>query len=137
MNKIRIFLAEDNPADVDLVREALREYKIEYELWLASDGQEAKRFIESMGTAPEAPCPDLILLDLNLPLVSGHELIALIRQHPGCVRTPIIVVTSSDSRKDREQSAEFGARYFRKPSELGEFLELGAVVREAAGAVGR
>jgi len=133
VNKIRIFLAEDNPADVDLVREALREYEVEYELWLASDGQEAKRFIERMGTGPDSPCPDLIMVDLNLPLVSGHELIALFRKHPQCVQTPLIVVTSSDSRKDREQSAEFGARYFRKPSELGEFLELGAVVREAAG----
>jgi CheY-like chemotaxis protein len=134
VNRIRIFLAEDNPADVDLVREALREYKVDHELWLASDGQEARRFIERMGTVPESPCPDLILLDLNLPLVSGHELIALFRQHPTCVHTPIIVVTSSDSWRDREQSAKLGARYFRKPSELTEFLELGAVVREAAGA---
>ena len=137
MNKIRIFLAEDNPADVDLVREALREYKVDYELWLASDGQEAKRFIERMGCAPELPCPDLNMLDLNLPLLSGHELIVLFRQHPRCKKTPIIVVTSSDSRRDREQSAELGARYFRKPSELGEFLELGAVVREAAGVARR
>jgi len=132
VSKIRIFLAEDNPADVDLVREALREYKIEHELWLAPDGQEAKRFIESMGTGAESPCPDVIMLDLNLPMATGHELIALFRRHPRCTHTPIIVVTSSDSRKDREQSAELGARYFRKPSELGEFLELGAVVREAA-----
>ena len=136
MSKIRIFLAEDNPADVDLVREALKEYKIDHELWLASDGQEAKRFVEAMAMGAEAPCPDLIMLDLNLPLVSGHELIALFRQQPRCARTPIIVVTSSDSRRDREQSAAMGARYFRKPSELVEFLELGAVVREAAG-VGR
>ena len=134
VNKIRIFLAEDNPADVDLVREALREYEVEHELWLAADGQEAKRFIERIGTGPEWPCPDLIMLDLNLPLVSGHELIALFRQHKHCVRTPIIVVTSSDSRSDRDKSAAFWAWYFRKPSELGEFLELGAVVREAAGA---
>ena len=84
MNKIRIFLAEDNPADVDLVREALREYKIEHELWLALDGQEAKRFIESMGTGAGSPCPDVIMLDLNLPLVTGHELIALFRRHPRC-----------------------------------------------------
>jgi CheY-like chemotaxis protein len=132
VNKIRIFLAEDNPADVDLVREALREFQIEHELWWAADGQEAKRFIERMGATPESPCPDLIMLDLNLPLVSGHELIALFRQHPNCVHTPIIVVTSSDSRKDRDKSAELGARHFRKPSDLGEFLELGAVVREAA-----
>ncbi len=133
MNKIRIFLAEDNPADVDLVREALREHQIEHELWLAPDGQVAKRFIERMGATPESPCPDLIMLDLNLPLVSGHELIALFRQHPRCIHIPIIVVTSSDSRIDREKTAKLAARYFRKPSELGEFLELGAVVREVAG----
>jgi two-component system, chemotaxis family, response regulator Rcp1 len=132
MDRIRIFLAEDNPADVDLVREALREHGVDHELWLATDGQEAKRFIQAMGKVPDSPCPDLILLDLNLPMVSGHELIALFRKHPSCTRTPIIVVTSSDSRRDREQSAELGAQYFRKPSELGEFMELGAVVREAA-----
>jgi len=130
---IRIFLAEDNPADVDLVKVALHEYHIDHELLLASDGQEARRFIESMGTA-DSPCPDLIMLDLNLPLVSGHELIVEFRQHPLCLKTPIIVVTSSDSRRDREHSAQLGARYFRKPSDLGEFLQLGAVVREAANA---
>jgi len=128
---LQIFLAEDNPGDVQLVRESLREHHIEYKLALASDGVEAKRYIERLGR--DAPCPDLLLLDLNLPKADGYELIARFRENPLCTHTPVIVVTSSDARRDRERAATLGvARYFRKPSELTEFLQLGSVIREVA-----
>jgi CheY-like chemotaxis protein len=84
-----------------------------------------------MGKDSETPCPDLILLDLNLPRASGFELIILFRKHPLCIETPVIVLTSSDAPKDRQRAAELGAvRYFRKPSDLVDFLKLGAVLRE-------
>ncbi len=135
---IRIFLAEDNPGDVELVHEALREHGISYTLSLASDGREAKHFIERMGTASDAPCPDVLLLDLNLPKTDGHELLALFRSHPQCAGVPVVIVTSSNARKDRERAAALGAaRYFRKPLELSEFLELGAVIRELVEERGR
>jgi two-component system, chemotaxis family, response regulator Rcp1 len=134
MNKIlRIFLAEDNAGDVELVREALREHHIEYEITLARDGMSAKRFIERVGRAPDVPVPDLLLLDLNLPKADGHELFSLFRQNPLCSKTPVIVVTSSNAPKDRERAAALGAaHYFRKPSDLAEFMELGSVIRRVA-----
>jgi two-component system, chemotaxis family, response regulator Rcp1 len=130
---LSIFLAEDNPADVDLVREALREHHIEHQLVVAKDGTEARRYIDRMGTNPDDPCPDIILLDLNLPQASGFELFLQFRNHPLCTQTPVIVVTSSDAAKDRTRAAELGAaRYFRKPSDYEDFLKLGAVLREVA-----
>lgn len=134
MNRpLHIFLAEDNPGDVELVRESLREQNIEYTLTLASDGREAKRLIQRVGMAEDAQCPDLVLLDLNLPKADGYELMDLLRAHPMCATTPVIVVTSSDAKRDRERAAQMGAvRYFRKPSELSEFLQLGLVIRELA-----
>ncbi len=128
---LRILLAEDNPGDVELVREALREHDIPHTLFVASDGQQAKRFLERMGKHPDAPCPDVLLLDLNLPRADGYELVALFRAHPLSAQTPVIIVTSSNARKDRERAASLGAaRFFRKPSDLAEFLELGALIRE-------
>ena len=132
-SKLRIFLAEDNPGDVQLVRESLREHNIEHELTLAPDGTEAKRYIERIGVSPEAVCPDVVLLDLNIPKANSFELIALFREHPVCMHRPVIVVTSSNAPRDREQAAALGvARYFRKPSELTEFLALGLLIREVA-----
>lgn len=130
---LAIFLAEDNPGDVQLVREALREHHIEHQLCLAKDGTEARRYIQCMGTDPDAPRPDLILLDLNLPQASGFELFLQFRKHPLCTHTPVIVVTSSDTLNDRRRAAELGAaRYFRKPSDFEDFLKLGAVLREVS-----
>jgi len=138
MNKrLRIFLAEDNAGDVELVREALREHHIEYEITLARDGMAAKQFIERLGRTPDAPVPDILVLDLNLPKAEGHELFALFRQNPFCSETPVIVVTSSNAPKDRERAAALGAaHYFRKPSDLAEFLELGSVIRRVVASHG-
>ena len=128
---LRIFIAEDNPADIELVREALLEFEIDHELEIAMDGAEAKGHILSMGTA--AKVPDLVLLDLNLPQADGHELFALFRSNPSCASAPVIVVTSSDAPRDRERACALGAaRYFRKPADLMEFLQLGAVIRDVA-----
>src|SRR5688572_12810896 len=78
---VYIFLAEDNPGDVDLLEEALHEHKIQHKLFIAKNGTEAKRYIDRLGKHPDAPCPDFILLDLNLPIASGFEIFSRFRQH--------------------------------------------------------
>jgi two-component system response regulator len=131
MNPLRILLAEDNLGDVLLVQYALKTYEIPHELQVVRDGDEALAIIEHMGGPDGIPCPDLILLDLNLPKVDGSEVLSRFRKHPQCAQVPVIVMTSSDAHRDRERMAQFGiARYFRKPSDLNAFLKLGAVVVE-------
>ena len=128
---LTILLAEDNPGDVLLVQEALAEHQIKHELHVVQDGAKALDFVSRMGEPGEAPCPDLVLLDLNLPKADGPQVLREIRKHPECAHTPVIVVSSSDAPKDRARMAEFGiARYFRKPSDFEAFLQLGALIRE-------
>ncbi len=128
---LHIFLAEDSQADVFLVRQALRKYNINHELHIARDGEQALKFVARMGKPGGAPCPDLILLDLNLPKADGPQVLSEFRQHPECAGTPVIVVTSSDAPKDRARVNQLGIdRYFLKPLDLDAFLQLGAVVRE-------
>jgi len=99
------------------------------------DGQEALEFVSGIGKPDSLPCPDLMLLDMNLPKVDGPEILSAFRKHPRCAQTPVIVITSSDAGRDRERMAQFGiAHYFKKPSSLDAFLKLGAIVREVAGA---
>lgn len=128
---LRILLAEDNPGDVLLVRQALEEHRIPHELFVVEDGAKALAFVARMGQPGEAPCPDVILLDVNLPKVDGPQVLRAFRKHPECGQTPVIVVSSSDAPKDRERMAQLGiARYFRKPLDFDAFLKLGALVRE-------
>jgi CheY-like chemotaxis protein len=132
MKAIHVLVAEDNEGDVFLVREALRFHNLEFQLHVAPDGLAAMRYIDDLGHTPEAPCPDVFLLDLNLPKVDGHDVLNTLRAHPRCSRVPVIIVTSSDAPKDRERAELLGAtHYFRKPSDLTEFMALGAIIREA------
>jgi len=131
MNALNILLAEDNLADVLLVRKALDEHKIPHDMQVVRDGEEALTFIQDMGEANGPPCPDVLLLDVNLPKVDGPEVLSAFRKHPRCSETPVIVITSSDAYRDRDRMAQLGiAHYFKKPSDLDGFLKLGAVVRE-------
>ena len=137
MNALNILLAEDNLADVLLVRKALDEYEIPHDLHVVRDGEEALAFIKTMGEPNGIPCPDVVLLDLNLPKLDGPEVLAQFRKHPQCAQTPVIVISSSDAHRDRERMAALGiSRYFRKPSDLDAFLRLGAIVREVVGITG-
>jgi CheY-like chemotaxis protein len=134
MPLLHILLAEDNRGDVLLIRQALLEYSIKHELHVVSDGAEAIRFIERMGGWDGPPCPDLVLLDLNLPKFEGQQILQAFRERPDCASTPVIVVSSSDAPRDKARIAEFGiAQYFRKPSELDEFMKLGGMVRDLVG----
>lgn len=132
---LRILMAEDNPADVVLMQEALAEYAVTYSLRVLSDGAETVAFLRGIGLSNDPTCPDVVLLDLNLPKIDGHELLRLIREHPVCSDIPVIIVTSSDSAEDRQRAAQLGATdYFRKPSSLEEFLKLGGIVKRLAAA---
>lgn len=130
-NKQQILLIEDAEPDVFLVREALRQAGIACELKVLDDGEKAVDFIDELDENSAAPCPDVVLLDLNLPKRSGDQILEHMRQSERCGQIPVIVVTSSDSPKDREQTSRLGATiYFRKPSRLDEFMKLGPLVGE-------
>jgi chemotaxis family two-component system response regulator Rcp1 len=127
---LMILLAEDNLGDIMLVQRALEKHRIAHRLYVVRDGAEALAFVDRIGQ-PGAPCPDVVLLDLNLPKVDGRQVLTEFRKHPGCLQAPVIVVSSSDAPRDRTRMAELGiARYFRKPLDFEGFLQLGAVVRE-------
>jgi CheY-like chemotaxis protein len=83
MKPLHILVAEDNYADVTLFREALQHHRIEHRLHVVGDGQSALRFIARMGISPEMPCPDLMLLDLNLQKADGPTILQEFRKHPG------------------------------------------------------
>jgi CheY-like chemotaxis protein len=123
-----ILLAEDNPADVYLIREALKEHGVDCAIQTASDGREVLTLIDSAGPGWH---PDLIILDLNLPRHDGIELLRKLRSTVELSHVPVVVLTSSDSPRDRATATELGAtRYLSKPSNLEHFLELGAVFKE-------
>ena len=126
-----ILLAEDNPGDVYLVEKALEAHGIDHHLHVVKDGGEALEFVAHVGEVGQAPCPDLILLDINLPKADGFEVLRELRRNDHCVHTPVIIVSSSDARKDHERMDELGvAGYFRKPFTFDEFMELGTMVRQ-------
>lgn len=125
---LAILLAEDNGGDVFLVRRALEEHAIPHTLEVVPDGARAIDLIGKLGE--EKPCPDLFLLDLNLPSADGHQVLREFRRHPRCQSTPVIVVSSSDAPGDKAAISKLGiAGYFRKPSGLDEFMKLGEVIR--------
>jgi CheY-like chemotaxis protein len=134
VNRLNVFLAEDCRGDILLIREALEKHNVPHDLRIARDGGEALEYVAHMGEPDKPPCPDLILLDLNLPKADGIAILTEFRKHPSCAMTPVIVISSSDTPKDRERVSALGvARYFRKPSDLDQYLDLGAVVLEVIG----
>lgn len=122
---IEILLVEDNPGDVELVREALGEGKIRNELHVASDGVEAMRFLHREDEFGDANCPDLILLDLNLPKKNGREVLQEIKNDPSLKFIPVVVLTSSKAEEDIVRSYNLHANcYVTKPVDLDQFLHV-------------
>jgi chemotaxis family two-component system response regulator Rcp1 len=120
---IEILLVEDNPGDVRLTREALREGKVLNNLNVATDGQEAIEFLRKEGEYGDVPRPDLILLDLNLPKKDGREILAEIKADESLKRIPIVVLTTSQAEKDVIQSYNLGVNcYVTKPVDLDQFI---------------
>jgi CheY-like chemotaxis protein len=124
-------LAEDNPADVGLVRQALRQHEVHCELRIIADGEQVLSFIRGLDLDSTLPCPDLLLLDLYLPKRDGNEVLRHLRASERCGQTRVVVLTSSDAPSD-QQIAERNAavHYFRKPSSLGQFMDLGRIVKD-------
>ena len=126
-----ILLAEDNPADVYLIREALRENGVDCTLRVASDGTDVLHIISAERSHEEAQRLSLIILDLNLPRHDGIEILQRLRETPELAHVPVVILTSSDSPRDRLLANQLGATcYLRKPSSLDQFLSLGAVFKD-------
>lgn len=117
-----------------LVETALKLEKLEIDLTVAADGEKMMELMDAM-EAGETPCPDIVLLDLNLPRYSGADLLAKLRGSQECGETPVIIMTSSDAPCDRDVALRLHANgYFRKPSDYAEFMRLGPLVRSFASA---
>jgi len=130
-NEYRIWIAEDNPADVYLIEEALRRHEFAYRLTAADNGEDMLKMIARLDADPSESYPDLFLIDLNLPRRSGAEILARIRQSSRCPQVPVIVITSSDSPQDRARASQLGASfYFRKPADLERFMAIGGIIRK-------
>jgi two-component system, chemotaxis family, response regulator Rcp1 len=122
---IHILLVEDNPGDARLTREALRDAKVRNNLHIVADGVEALAFLRHQGRHAEAPSPDLILLDLNLPKKDGREVLEEIKREDGLRHIPVVVLTTSQAEKDILESYRLqAAAYVTKPVDLDQFLEV-------------
>ncbi len=127
---IQIFLAEDNPGDVRLIREALKLHGVEFDLHVFEDGEKALSFVGQLAD-PSSVCPDLVLLDLNLPKTDGRDILKQLKQIRRMEKVPVVVLSSSESPRDRAEAASLGAnRYVRKPTNLDEFMAIGALAKE-------
>ena len=125
-----ILLVEDNPADVMLLREAFIEHQVTCEVLVLTDGERAIDHIEAIDSWG-ADCPDIVILDLNLPKRPGSEVLERLRRSFRCGQAPVVILSSSDAPKDRNEAARLGAtRYIRKPSRLDEFLQLGGIFKQ-------
>jgi len=123
--RLEILLVEDSPGDVLLTREAFREVDESVHLHVASDGVEAMAFLRREGVHADAPRPDFILLDLNLPKMDGREVLALIKEDHSLRTIPTVILTTSEADADILQSYELNANaYLRKPVTLEAFEAL-------------
>ena len=133
-----ILLVEDNPADVRMIREALEASRLPHELHVVGDGERALEFVARKNEYAQAPQPDLVLLDLNIPKVHGHDVIARLRADPAVGRLPIVVLTGSRLEKDIDRSFQLHAdEHIIKPTRLYEYVgelafALGLVRRKPA-----
>ena len=131
---IEVLLADDNPSDVYLIREAMHEHAVDCTLRVVSDGRAVMDVISGEAGPAETGPPSLIILDLNLPRHDGIEILRKLRETPAFEQVPVVVLTSSDSPRDRVLANQLGAtRYLHKPSSLEEFLGLGAIFKELLG----
>ncbi|HEY3328137.1 MAG TPA: response regulator [Novimethylophilus sp.] len=123
--QVEFLLAEDNPGDVRLTQEALRESKIRNNLNVVQDGMEAMAFLRKQGKYAEAPTPDVVLLDLNLPKKDGREVLAEIKSDPVLKRIPVVIITSSEAEQDILRTYDLHANcYVTKPVDLDQFIKV-------------
>ena len=129
MNEHVLLYAEDEDAAVFLLEMALKEANLPITLHRVSDGEEALAFLHHLGAYDRAPKPDMVLLDLNLPRKSGHEVLSAIREDDDLQTIPVVIFTSSSAMSDRRKSLQLGAQmHITKPSSFDGFVE---AIREA------
>ena len=125
MTAIDILMVEDNPGDARLTREALKESKVYNNLHHVRDGVEAMEFMRKEGAFKDAPTPDIILLDLNLPRKDGRQVLAELKAIPKLKNIPVVVLTTSEAEQDIVKSYELHANcYITKPVDLDKFVEI-------------
>jgi CheY-like chemotaxis protein len=122
---IQVLLIEDDPGDVLITKEAFAENKVRNQLSVVSDGVLALAFLRREAGYADAPRPDLILLDLNLPRMAGHEVLAAIKSDVDLQRIPVVVLTTSDAEEDVLRSYDLHANaYVTKPVDFERFLDV-------------
>lgn len=122
---VEILLVEDNPGDVRLTQEAMKEGKMRNNLSVAVDGVEAMAFLRREGKYADAPRPDVVLLDLNLPKKDGRAVLKEIKEDPNLRRIPVVILTSSKADEDVLNSYDLHANcYITKPGDLEQFIEV-------------
>jgi CheY-like chemotaxis protein len=122
---IIVLMAEDNPDDVELTREALDDSKLSVILHQVSDGVEAMAFLRKQPPYQDAPSPDLFLLDLNMPRKDGRQVLEEVRADPQLKRLPIVVLTTSGATEDIGAAYALNANcYIQKPVDFGQFMRV-------------
>jgi chemotaxis family two-component system response regulator Rcp1 len=127
----RIVIAEDNPADIQTVRKSLRKHEIDCELFVMTDGKQVFDFIKKTDSDHKLPTPDLALLDMDLPIHNGYELLKQIRGSERCGLIPVIIMTGSSCADDKAAAKRFAAgHYFEKPTDFDAFMKIGEVIKK-------
>jgi len=122
---VEILLVEDSPSDTELTVEALKEAKIRNHLSTVEDGVQAMEFLRRQGRFAQAPRPDLIMLDLNLPRKDGREVLAEIKSDPGLKLIPVVVLTTSRAEQDVLRAYQLSANcYITKPVDFDQFINV-------------
>src|SRR5436190_18341095 len=125
LRPLHVLLVEDNPGDVRLMREALRNGDSGRKLETVEDGEEALNYLHRVAPYDSAPKPDLIFLDLNLPKKDGREVLHEIKQDESLRRIPVIVLTTSEAERDISRVYDLHANcYIKKPTDLDEYMEV-------------
>ena len=125
MDPIHILLVEDNPADAELLMEALSSSKVRNRVTVAGDGESGLDAIYCRGDFAEGPAPDIVLLDLNLPKKDGREILAEVKADESVRHIPIVVLTSSQAEEDVLRSYKLSANsYIAKPVDFDRFMEI-------------
>jgi CheY-like chemotaxis protein len=126
-----ILLLEDNPADIYLLRQALKNVGVDFELTVIEDGADGLAFARRQGKYQSSFIPDLAVLDLNLPKGGGESVLKAMRRSNDLDRVPVVIMSSSAAPTERANVEELGIEhFFRKPADLESFLQIGYVLKE-------
>ncbi len=122
---IEVLLVEDDPGDVLMTREAFEDNKVKNSLHVVTNGVDAMAFLRKEGEHAQAPTPDLVLLDLNLPRMDGREVLAAVKDDPELRRIPVVVLTTSEAEEDVLRSYSLHANaYVTKPVDFERFIDV-------------